>query len=57
MGRTLEEILTQEDKHMIADARSLATEMLLDIEKVECVNLDEAAVKESQHQQETTDTN
>lgn len=35
MGRTLEQILAQEDPQMVAEARKLAAEMLLDIEKAE----------------------
>ncbi|WP_312627228.1 hypothetical protein [Scandinavium sp.] len=35
MGRTLEQILVEEDPLMIAEARKLAAEMLLDIEKAE----------------------
>lgn len=35
MGRTLEQILQQEDPQMVAEARKLAAEMLRDIEKTE----------------------
>lgn len=57
MGRTLEEILAQEDPHMVADARRLAAEMLLDIEKAECVTLNKDAAKESSDHQKATDSN
>ncbi|MEW5559638.1 hypothetical protein AB1287_05215 [Enterobacter asburiae] len=35
MGRTLEQILVQEDPQMVAEARQLAAKILLDIEKAE----------------------
>lgn len=57
MGRTLEEILAQEDPHMVADARRLAAEILLDIEKAECASLDRGAAEESPIQQKATDSN
>lgn len=50
MGRTLEQILAQEDPQMVADAQKLAAEMLLDIGKTERVMLKEKAIRESRRQ-------